>query len=1046
MSHKVKERENHRLKVVGVQDQNTDALIQDFNRLGLKHNGDGNGDGDGDGIVGGNDNDNPFLDTTASYLAFGGNVSETRMQFQDNQPITPLRKSKSQIIPSGTPITPNGIRRRSSSSHDPLESPPSPYLDIDYLMILLQSLPNQQIYNDFKGILNQYLIILDEHNMNPAKDRFIITIFNQLKSKSNEKLNKIIDIFINDPSNLAMKLSNKLYFKSKLTMKTTLNHWIIKKRQNLELNKSWKIWQIYLKKKFISQWIYKFNSFQDDLISNADMFYQTKKTIKFWDLWKTNYKTLQNYEKISNYQIQFKFFANWKEKLEIDYDNADWLYQQNLLKSNINKWILETKFKTIEIPINNTIQKSNFFKKWHTKHLEINSLNQDGEILERVFHEGFFFTKWKSKSQITLNKTQNFETILTNSIKFKFFQNWQNALYFKKIENQVIDKRNQLLLNFIINQWKLRLKHESMLERFLENSQKTKISRFLNQWKQQLTLKKKINQVGYKTKLQNSMNLWKLSINRKIYERSKDFNIQSNFFQDWKRRTLLNSLSNEINLQKQEKYWEIWKSKKIELNNTLIIGDEAYEAYSKIMFLNNWKLQFKQNKSLEVKADVYNQGIYYQKFQKKLEKLKSMEEKADNFYQNKSFKSILQTKFQKWKHLYELKIQNKLELKAKEFINFQNQLTINSVFQNWNHKYNSYLKQEEIFKQDFQKTLIQGPFLQKWINKFNDLKDMELKSNEINNLNLISTGFTKLQIGYLKIQNLNFQFQEYENDANLKIILNYLKKWSLISFKSKRNNENIKSFQRRWDRAHCRAILLLWKGKTWEIQEQRQLKLNFSQIYDQQEDEIFGNNSLMTNEDDDDNGNITSEDPSPLKFKNNINNSNIFSKSLITKTPQKASQSIFNKSISNSTPINNNENSIISNSIIPGSEKIKRQRMEALKNHYSQIKYAIPSPLKSEIKNPLSTSTVKKLNFNKQDENDDEYDDVDVNNEEKNQFYFNDESIDNFENQISSPVISHKKINQNFLKRYNSLNKSKTGSNRSSSNYSDKLFKNSPSF
>lgn len=890
----------------------TDTLIDRFDKVSFREHVDAQ--------------ENPFLDSTTGLIDADldnlrgnnrrrdvertNNVSESTVEIKDNHLITPLKRpvSGSSLITDSSPeVIPSESNRRSTSL--PPEQLEDQYLDLEYFSLLLDQLPDTERYTNFKGILEHYVRILDEHDMNIANDAFIITIHNQLKNHQvRNKLEKIIDIFLNKPSNFALKLSNFLYFKDLALRRKLFRIWLIKRRIQYELNQSWKIWKIYLKKKYLSQWIYKHKIITEDFQSNAIIFNDVKTTMKTWDIWREIFQQQKSLQGVADLQLESKFFANWNARVELDNDKADTFYQNFLQRRTLKSIKLNSLYS------NNNIKLKVYFHKWRKRQIEIKSIENDGLELEKTFHAGFFFSKWSAKSGKTLSKTQKLEQIYNNSITEKYFAKWGESMYYKAIENQVITKREEILKDYTIRIWKQRLQHINMLEGYNKSQGKLTQSKFLNIWKRQLTLKQTASEAGDHTILKTYMKIWKLSTNRRIYQSTKNYQLAKSNLGIWNNKTKLKELEKKYNIQLVGKYWDKLIVKKLKNENALEAGMEAYESYTKVIYFNHWRGQLDQVYHNEDKADKFLQRIFYEKIQNKRKNLNSLEQKAIDFETNKISKGLLKRFFNKWVDKHENLIEKKLEGQLSKFNKKCQSLQKSAVLKNWQNQYNSYLSQEQLFKEEFLSGLYLKPTFEKWISKYNKIKEMEIQADEINNLDLLSTGFTKFQLAYLKIEELEIKLLEFEDDSNVKLILKFLNIWSLKLLKVKRDDENISSFQKRWNRAHCRAILLLWKGKVLDRKS---------------------NDSIDE---------INDDDESPTKFKS------LFHSVLPTETPRK---SIFDTNFSNS-PFKNSSISI------PGSERIKRKRYEALKSHYSQIKYALPSPLKSQINKNGS----KKLNFN----------------------------------------------------------------------------------
>ncbi|KAH3676408.1 hypothetical protein WICMUC_002039 [Wickerhamomyces mucosus] len=827
-------------------------------------------------------------------------VSETTMLIDSNYvPRTPIRRN---VSGSSMDIIPSKIMEQSEN------------ITLDELYTLLSTLTNTPTNIHFKGILIKYLMILKEHKIDIDKDKLIITIYNQIKYhpfNDRSKLQTIIEIFLHEPSNEAIKLSNYLYFKDCQIQEKFLTSWVIKRRNLYDLQQSVKIWELYEKKKFFMKIVLKYQTISNDYESNAQAFYDIKAKIKVLDFWKYRLDENHSLGQISDDKNLNKFFNQWKLKIINNYEKAEDFYYQRLMKSVLKEWKLKLRIKSF--PSTN-LQKP-FFNIWKTSVYNIQEFANDGKNLEFVFHVGFFFNKWKQHVDETLSKSQKLNDSKKILILQKFFKIWKYNLKLKLIENSVITRRNFFLKKFFMGKMKSTLTHLELLKKFEHTQEKRILRNNLKIWKAQMNLRNKLVDLNFSnvTVLRRYFQNWRLITKLKIYnENGNEFLLNKTFIQ-WNDLSNLHSLEHEfVEEHIVKKYFAKWDSRTRVLDDRLGLSQDALNQFTKVTFLNNWRRSLQEMESKQIKGDLLIKTKFFNKLKSKIQYNKSLSVKANNFFDNESTRFASKTIISKWINKYESKIENRLALKLETFEKDRGFGVKTTVFNLWNKKCLLYLSKEHEFHETVLKESLLGPIFTTWIDKYNYHKSLELQANEFNNANLISTGFSKFQHMLVKIEELNLRNEQFFEDQDLTIIQKYLNDWNLKVLKQKRDNETIRSFQKRWNRAHLRAIMSLWRVKSQNVQDS---------------DESF---SYSGAEDFDEEG------ESPTKYKSK------FQSLLPTETPRK-SPFVHLNSISKST----------GGGGIPGSARIKRKRIEALKSHYGQIKFAIPSPM----------STSKNLNF-----------------------------------------------------------------------------------
>lgn len=844
------------------------------------------------------------------------NVSESTVLFDEHQnPMTPLRRTM-----SGSSIE-MLLTKDTETEADPFIEPrnaPAQEIDFDLFNTLLLELPATQRYVHFKGILSHYFTILAETKTNASEDRYIITIYNQLRhSNDQSKLEKVIDLFLKEPANDAMKLSNFLHFKEYKSHQRLFKLWLIKRRKFAELNKSQQVWEMYQRKKFWGKWAFKYGVYTEDFEDNAEIFQKVKSQMKFFDIWLTNLEERDSFREVADLQVQRRFFLSWKKKLvPLDVDPNE-VYETSLIRKMFQCWKLNTKLQCSDLKTKTALHI------WKKSFSNTKSMMDDALELEMVFHGGFFFSKWRKKYETVAEHESNLEEMSSLFQKHRTLLVWSEQLKFKQIENTVLDQRDHFLKQFVMNQFKQRFINDQKASSFNQGLDFKTAKRILRNWR------------------------------HKLASREHERVIKWRAFDLWRKRHQLLEREAEHDMLKLQKSWEKWSVVLVKRQNSLELAAAAFDSYSRVIYFKNWRAAVSNIRALEKTADIHLARKVLKKWKEKKSLNDQMERDASNFRTTESTSLTTKRFYEHWVKKYDAIKEATLMQKLAD-PTMDNNLKL-TVLQLWSNKIRDLVDLEQHFKQNQLVQLHARPLIGIWFSKLQMYQGMSEQAEEMNRLNLLSTGFTKLQISHYRTQELEQRLIEHLEDVELKTILKHLNAWSLQLMKVRRDKEVINRFQARWNRAHLRAILLLWQGKAMDAQVKRFSPMvdEYESVGGDEQEDTAGLRPLprvspLKQEDIGDDV----DDDSPTKMKS-LRNVSPF---LGLQTPQKAVLDPY--SIPALT---------MTRGSIPGSERIKRKRMEALKTRYSQAKFAIPSPLKDQ-RTPASgripsSGSSKKLDF-----------------------------------------------------------------------------------
>jgi hypothetical protein len=245
----------------------------------------------------------------------------------------------------------------------------------------------------------------------------------------------------------------------------------------------------------------KYDIYQNDLASNALIFNDVKKILKFYDIWRFKLDKVKNLNEIVDLHQESKFFNRWTDKIIDDYSTARTFDSKNLLQRFFKAWVLRSKAKSQSL---DSSRLNLFFRKWKLKSDKIQRLKRDSQDLELVLHGGYFFTKWKDLTFEDLERVGELMDKYKSSVLTKYIKTWQKALLRKSVENQVIQSRNKILREFFLKFWLQRNKEIKILTKFQDEEARKAKKVIFHKWRSTIEINKKISNFRERTYVRDS--------------------------------------------------------------------------------------------------------------------------------------------------------------------------------------------------------------------------------------------------------------------------------------------------------------------------------------------------------------------------------------------------------------------------------------------------------------------------------------------------------------------------------------------------------------
>lgn len=191
-----------------------------------------------------------------------------------------------------------------------IESPPPNELSRSFDNAILTRLYNmiqvflirQGLTLDFLMIFKNYIRLLIEAKVDPFKDTYLLALQNEL-SKGYEfsfTLQEVISAFLLKPENYAMKLAHFQFKRNRLVLRKLFLSWQLKSALNSNLAELELIWKKYILKRYLLQWKKTSHLKSKEWLFESIDFYEKRLKAVTFDTWSASLNHLRTKEHIAD--------------------------------------------------------------------------------------------------------------------------------------------------------------------------------------------------------------------------------------------------------------------------------------------------------------------------------------------------------------------------------------------------------------------------------------------------------------------------------------------------------------------------------------------------------------------------------------------------------------------------------------------------------------------------------------------------------------------------------------------------------------------------
>lgn len=839
------------------------------------------------------------------------------------------------------------FKARNQSDELPSDNKYDPVLQMLYNRIQVFLIRNN-FSLDFLMIFQSYIEYLSCSGVDPLQDRYLLTLQNELSKgfEFTSVIEEILTAFLTKPENAAMKLAFFEHKHKRLTLKRLFTNWKLKHKMNSSLRRLQLVWEHYLMKKCIYIWKQKFEMVSFDYRRESEQFDMFRLESLVFDRWSSAAASQNTKNALADNFFLDRFF----QKIRVRYRNiqkneklATSFKRKVLLRDSMRQWKLKQAENRVK-PFVDTFVKKLAFQRISLRVHRIAEMTNRADFARKNFLLQPVISKWMVSLSIVGCKEKQLIDLEKFFIKGKAFKRIEMALKRRKSEGVLRETTGDTLLKFFFKEIWLRrlLERRNMHEAFATRTSFL-LRKYLVFWKKAFFMKLRAEEL-FDTKLKTEFfKTLKLQSTAAGYKNVKSKIVMRHTLQEWHRKAELCMRYKEFERQIVEKLWyQVFKGTYNIVGSMENQSDTFYESLLMKRYFSAWRNRRVLVQNLDQKVDIFLKLRTVLRVKKNVIHIREVNIKAEAVGSVIYKTGYLRKYLNIWHSNLQVRIGLKLRIAYDLYKKDKAIQNLRKHFYLWKSKYKVYdVNYRSIADKKYLRSS-GGRFFDQLLNKIQVYEQWERLSEELRKKSILVSAYSSWKMQQANIEDMVERAQDKIEEKNLLLLLRCLNRWTMKHLKCKRNNETVELFQTRWNRATLRAIILLWRDKVGHSPG----KLDY-------------NRALFT---DMENGDELEQD-------------------LLTPTRIKGTRHI----------------------TIPGSERIKRSRMEAMKNHYRRARRAIPSPIKtSDTLEALDSPIKRRLAFN-----------VEVKPEGLAQ--------EVSEEYLPPPKISLEKVNRNFASRKNSL-------------------------
>lgn len=693
---------------------------------------------------------------------------------------------------------------------------------IDSLYVVIsQFLYRRKMSTAFLDTFRHYVNLIIEEGMDPLEDPYLLTVQRELTDSytMTQEMERVINYFLLQPQNLLMKQAIFVTEREATLRRRYFVQWRIMHSTAVYQAKLIKLYENYIKSKFVSLWREKFQrlvTVEYRRARDADEF--RLKAFAF-DKFLYKFDAVDRMQQLADTRLLnhvFQQITKRQKTLQSKYDEISDSHKRNLV--------------------------INFFHVWKIRHQE--------QQWHPISSQRCAMKSWKRKISYIDNLEETSDLQRSRELSQTMIKKWSKAYNHRVEQKSRTDRSDGYILkkkymNIMVKRFKLHTKEEEF--RLMMGYKNTAF--YLNKF----WVKRFQNQLNYHSFLLIKDDTLKRQVfsimKKKLFQRLGSDNLETTnilkrYFTEWKLARFRNRFrkhSQEMLVKDMFKNWRHIQQASVRereyetntvLRNVFIVWRKRYYNNSECISLaNGFQRQelmtkmFKQvvtkknsNQLLERDADSFRKLYLFQSIVEKYKDAKIHRADCNNMGTKKVTNHTLRMYFEMWQLRTEAKQSKQLNENLLIFKSRKSTVLKKKYFRLMKSRYHLYSdellrKSEALYQRHLGKQLYVSIIRKLELHS----SQMEIASQK-NSRTELQSRFTIWVERYSKSIELRATLSDIIDQQNIEVLSSYLSMWSMKLLRISRNNQSIDTFRTRWDRATLRGLISLWKERYQETQ------------------------------------------------------------------------------------------------------------------------------------------------------------------------------------------------------------------------------------
>lgn len=326
-----------------------------------------------------------------------------------------------------------------------------PLLSILYNKIQVFLLRNRMSL-EFLKIFKIYVSYLIENGLNPIEDQYFLSLQNELSESFDfsPTVEDILNKFLLRPENLIMKLALFEHSRWQSLLQRQFKTWILRYQMRSSLRQLEFVWLEYIRRKYILLWARKYQTKAIHMSTQADDFNRFTLLSFGFDRWLDKTDTNKARKGLADHYFLDHIFQRMKKEMNV-FETAGYEAQVRQDKKCLSSAIRAwiLNYRKSKYKKSDVNLQSKMFRKMGSKLREYKALRARATFARYVLQTGPCFRKWHSRSQKVGLQVQSLVRLEEGLIKKRTLCLLKDVVEKKQQESAVEHRLNVVLVEFI---------------------------------------------------------------------------------------------------------------------------------------------------------------------------------------------------------------------------------------------------------------------------------------------------------------------------------------------------------------------------------------------------------------------------------------------------------------------------------------------------------------------------------------------------------------------------------------------------------------------